>query len=305
MARPPADERTSFDVLDGQAADTGGEAMDFVAPSLNRIAVAGGPRQYSTYCSAESRSGVAGGGGRTGDGNKDTTVGSGTAASGPCLVTSALPSDDCLVSDKKRIDQDLSVVIAKRKPNQAERARKRGKGEHGVSVPSNKERTIEFMDVFNIAGSLHEALCLASPQFLYEHDIGMRFDLTERSIFDEIKKEIKNKHIRWLHLMVPTPTFRSNHHERFRSRSNVDHLLDFGDPDNFHREIDEANLLLRRACSLIRLQLKAGGFVSLVHPSCSSLWNTPTVLEVSSYPTIRSFTGDQCIGGLAHKRSTR
>eukprot|EP00435_Cladocopium_sp_Y103_P042266 s1436_g11.t1 len=95
----------------------------------------------------------------------------------------------------------------------------------------------------------------------------LEFDLTKSEPFKKLKKLIKTKRVRWLHLVPPCKTFsRARRRDRW---ARVRKLRSQAKPEGLEPRsqlVREGNLLASRSAQLARLQHKVKGWFSIENP---------------------------------------
>jgi hypothetical protein len=70
------------------------------------------------------------------------------------------------------------------------------------------------------------------------------------------------------------------------------------------QKVEDANELAARMARLARLQIKAGGLVSIENPEESWMWEYGPVKALREIPGVVTFVGDQCVLGGPYIKAT-
>lgn len=133
----------------------------------------------------------------------------------------------------------------------------------------------------------------------------LQFDLTRNEPFKKLKKLIKTKRVRWLHLAPPCKTFsRARRRDRW---AKVRKLRSHAKPEGLEprsRLVKEANLLASRSAQLARLQHKVKGWFSIENPEKSFIWIYKPLALLRRLDGVRFLVGDQCMFGGEYRKPT-
>ena len=177
--------------------------------------------------------------------------------------------------------------------------------------PSEKETTLQFLELFAGAGGLTAAvrrlnLPAFEPQDLLKSDesgFNRHFDLGVDEHFKELRGLCRRGSVRWLHGAPPCKTFSRARRTDAFARSRI--LRSDEVPEGFEPKLQivkEANLLASRMARLARCIYKAGGWFSIENPEASLMWKFSPLVSLASLPGVSLFTGDQCaLGGFYTK----
>ena len=119
--------------------------------------------------------------------------------------------------------------------------------------------------------------------------------LTQATAFKDLKKKIKSRKVRWIHLAPPYRTFtKVRRKDRYTKCRKLRSRKQPGGLEPKTRSVREANLVASRAAQLALLQWKAGGAFSLESPAGSLLWEYKPVKQLASLKHVLLLFGDQC-----------
>ena len=174
--------------------------------------------------------------------------------------------------------------------------------------PSEKETTLQFLELFAGAGGLTAAvrrlnLPAFEPQDLLKSDesgFNRHFDLGVDVHFKELRGLCRRGSVRWLHGAPPCNTFSRARRTNAFARSRIlrsDEVLEGSEPKP--QIVKEANLLASRMARLARCIYKTGGWFSIENPEARLMWKFSPLVSLASLPGVSLFTGDQCaLGGF-------
>ena len=120
-------------------------------------------------------------------------------------------------------------------------------------------------------------------------------DLSNKTVFVNLKKLIKHRQVRWVHFSPPHRTFSKV--KRKDRNAGAKRLRTARQPSGVgqkSRPIKEANLMAARSAQLALLQWKAGGLFSLENPAGSLIWKYKPVARLTSLKNVMLIFGDQC-----------
>ena len=130
-------------------------------------------------------------------------------------------------------------------------------------------------------------------------------DLAKLDVFKRLKKRVKQKQVRWLHVAVHVQSFRKERRKGMLGRTKL--LRNAAKPAGVEpkgRLLREANLRASRAAQLAWLQRKAGGWFSMESAWRSYLWDYPPVARLRRLKGVFLWQGDQCRFCGEHRKPT-
>lgn len=144
--------------------------------------------------------------------------------------------------------------------------------------PATKQCDVEtlnnYVELSETPSNLAAAIAGTCGQVISLNEmVNEQFDVLKQEHYDQVKKLIKQRKVRWLHCVPPNAS--------------------------------QAEVIARKHAQLARLQLKAGRFFNMEHPQASMLWHSEPVRVVRSLASVVTTEGDQCIGGDVYRRPTR
>ena len=163
------------------------------------------------------------------------------------------------------------------------------------------EPDARFFELFASGAGLAQAVKEGGCAVLQPADIhadgrvDVPVDLANKEVFRTLKKFIKERKIRWLHMATPRRTFTK---VRRRNRfAKLRQLRTQAKPEGLEpkcRLVKEANLLASRSAQLAHLQWKTRGIFSTEHPESSYLWNYKPIKFLFQLRNVKLYKGDQC-----------
>ena len=191
-------------------------------------------------------------------------------------------------SDEVRVQSGSAAAsVVKAKPNQSDRRKLRLLKGGNKGVAKACPFHMDFIDM--PPGALGQALAEVVPDCVQHTDAWGNGDVLGDAIWNKLRTCIKKRRVDWLHM-----TFSAN---ESRPAGMVG--------GNDQTEIPKATIRIGRICTLVKMQVRAGGQVSLAHPARSAAWEWPSLRASMENPALRTFTGDLCTEGGLHKRPTR
>lgn len=180
-----------------------------------------------------------------------------------------------------------------------------------VTTSSQDSSDATFLEIFAGAAGLTAAVKRKGGIAVDACDIQTgaemieEFDLLKTESFKKLKKMIKLRKIRWLHLAPPCKTFsRARRRDRW---AKVRRLRSASKPEGFEPKpklVRDANLLAARSAQLATLQYKTGGWFSIENPWSSFIWLYKPLVRLSKLPGVRLSPGDQCMFGGEYCKPT-
>ena len=138
-------------------------------------------------------------------------------------------------------------------------------------------------------GAMGQALAKVVPECAQQADAWGKGDVLDNALWNRLRACVKKRQVGWLHL-----TFAAN---PFRPAGAVESSC---------QEMEyESRRRAGRICSLLKIQARAGGRVSLAHPAKSIAWDLPSLTAAAASPALCTFVGDLCTEGGLHLRPTR
>ena len=137
------------------------------------------------------------------------------------------------------------------------------------------------------------------------HFVKKTFNLLCKTAFKELKKKIKARQIRWVHLAPPCKTFSRARRRDRHAKARILRTRTFpGGLWPRSNLVQEANVLASRSAQIAALQHKANGWVSLENPAGSFIWEYGPVKRLLDNPDMKLVFGDQCRFNGPYKKST-
>ena len=137
------------------------------------------------------------------------------------------------------------------------------------------------------------------------HFVKKTFNLLCKTAFKELKKKIKARQIRWVHLASPCKTFSRARRRDRHAKARILRTRTFpGGLWPRSKLVQEANVLASRSAQIAALQHKANGWVSLENPAGSFIWEYGPVKRLLDNPDMKLVFGDQCRFNGPYKKST-
>ena len=134
--------------------------------------------------------------------------------------------------------------------------------------------------------------------------LGEPFEIMNPRHFNNIKKYLRCRRVRWLHGAQPCKTFSiARRRDRF---GKVVRLRSKDHPEGLTKSdaVALANNVVSRFARLCRVQIRAGGWFSIENPKRSYLWNFRPIASILRLPEVELKCGDQCCLGGFYRKAT-
>ena len=124
------------------------------------------------------------------------------------------------------------------------------------------------------------------------HFVKKTFNLLCKTAFKELKKKIKGRQIRWVHLAPPCKTFSRARRRDRHAKARILRTRTFpGGLWPRSKLVQEANVLASRSAQIAALQHKANGWVPLENPAGSFIWEYGPVKRLLDNPDMKLVFG--------------
>ena len=171
-------------------------------------------------------------------------------------------------------------------------------------------KDVTFLELFAGEAGLTKAVQRAGgvvmdPVDVNDNDATVNFDLRKTGHFKKLKKLIKEKKVRWLHLAPPCKTFsRARRRDKYANARRLRSVQFPGGLEPKSALVKEANLLAARSAQLATLQMKAMGWFSIENPERSFIWLYKPMAKLSKTEGVQFVVGDQCMFNGEYRKPT-